>query len=71
MGEISEGVQTMKMMSYFLGFFPHCFQQFGDLEYQEMKYFLNNILVPQYRDISISTISTFYIASFSEKRNRI
>ena len=40
MGEISQGVQSMEMMSYFFVFFGHCFQQFRGLESQEMKYFL-------------------------------
>ena len=40
MGEISQGVQSMEMMSYFLFFFYHCFWQFRGLESQSMRYFL-------------------------------
>ena len=39
MGEISQGVQSMKIMSYFLFFWP-LFRQFRGLESQKMKYFL-------------------------------
>ena len=40
MGEISQGIQSIEIMSYFLFFFGPCFRQFRGLESQEMKYVL-------------------------------
>ena len=39
MGEISQDVQSMKMI-YFFVFFGHCLWQFRGLECQEIKHFL-------------------------------
>ena len=69
MGEISQGVQSMNLVSYFLYFRPPFLATYR-FAMPKFAIFSENIWVPHGLHVSVWTISTFYIALFSEKCNR-
>ena len=65
MGEISQGVQSLNLVSYFL-YFLAPFLATYKLAMPKIATFSENIWAPHGLHVSVRTISTFYIALFSE-----